>query len=64
MIRTRMTNGPSLEVTPIDPEKNGLSLVSSLGFGPDIECQAVLALLVANLVDLRKQTDRVGSRSK
>ena len=60
-MRTRMTNGPSLEVTPVDPEKNGLSLVSSLGFGPDVESQAVLALLIANLVDLRKQRDRVGS---
>ena len=57
-----MTNAPSLEVTPVDPEKNGLSLVSSLGFGPDIECQAVFALLIAKLVDLSKQADRVGTR--
>lgn len=57
-----MTNGPSLEATPVDPEKNGLSLVSSLGFGPDVECQAILALLIASLVDLRKQADSVGAR--
>ena len=57
-----MTNGPSLEATPVDPEKNGLSLVSSLGFGPDVECQAILALLIAGLVNLCKQADSVGAR--
>ena len=63
-MKIRMTNAPSLKVTPVDPEKDGLPLVSSLGFGPDVEFQAVLALLVASLVDLSKQTDRVGSRSE
>lgn len=57
-----MTNGPTLEATAVDPEKNGLSLVSSLGFGPDVECQAILALLIAELVDLCKQADSVGAR--
>ena len=57
-----MTNVPSLPATPVDPEKNGLSLVSSLGFGPDVECQAILTLLLADLVDLSKQADSVGTR--
>ena len=52
--RIRMTNVPSLEATTVDPEKNSLSLVSSLGFGPDVERQAILALLTAELVDLSK----------
>lgn len=60
--RTRKTNGPSLEATPVNPEQNGLSPVSSLGFGPDVECQAILALLVAGLADLCKQADSVGAR--
>ena len=33
-----MTNIPRLPATPVDPEENGLSLVPSLGFGPDVEC--------------------------
>ncbi len=49
-----MTNAPSLEATPVDPEKNSLLSVSSLGLGPDVECQAILALLMADLVDLSK----------
>ena len=57
-----MTNAPSLEVSSVYPKKNSLSFVSSLRFGPDVECQAVLALLVARLVDLSKQAGRVGTR--
>ena len=57
-----MTNVPSLPATPVDPEKNGLSLVSSLRFGPYVECQAILALLLADLVDLSKQADSVETR--
>ena len=57
-----MTNGPCLEATPVDPEKNGLSLGSSLGFGPDVECQTILALLIAGLVNLSKQADTNGTR--
>ena len=57
-----MTNVSSLPATPVDPEKNGLSLVPSLGFGPDVECQAILTLLLADLVDLSKQADSVGTR--
>ena len=58
----RITRIPSLPATPVDPEKNGLSLVSGLGFGPDVECQAILTLLLADLVDLGKQADSVGTR--
>ena len=57
-----MTDVPSLPAPPVDPEKNGLSLVSSLRFGPDVEGQAILALLLADLVDLSKQADSVGTR--
>jgi hypothetical protein len=57
-----MTDVPSLEATPVDPEKNGLMLLSSVGLGPDVECQAILALLIAELADLSKQADRAGTR--
>lgn len=60
--RIWMTDVPSLPATPVDPEKDGLPLVSRLGFGPDVKRQAILALLLADLVDLSKQADSVGTR--
>ena len=57
-----MTNIPSLPATPMDPEKNRLSLLSSLEFGPDVKRQAILTLTLADLVDLSKQTNSVGTR--
>ena len=57
-----MTNTANLPATPVDPEKNSLPLVSRLGFGPDVKCQAILTLLLADLVDLSKQADSVRTR--
>ena len=57
-----MTNIPSLPATPIDPEKNRLPPMSRLWFGPDVKSQAILTLPLADLVDLSKQADSVGTR--